>query len=271
MNAPSPAAERASGSSFYSGMRILPRAEREAMFEIYRLPRGRRHRRRSRPARGAARHCSLARRYRRALCRRSRRSSWRARPGGAQFDLARRFSRRHRRHGDGRRRRYPRARSGDARSLLRPRRLRGRAALGAGVRHGARRRPCACPSSRPRAAAHQYPARPRRGCGARAGSICRARRCATPASSAPIRGRCWQIRCSVRPVPRSSKLAKAHFQEARAIMAQNPRRAVRAPRIMGEAYRLILDQLMARGFAPPRAPVHLPRVRILLIVLRNLF
>src|SRR5580704_10369948 len=35
MSAPSQAAERASGSSFYRGMRILPRAEREAMFEIY--------------------------------------------------------------------------------------------------------------------------------------------------------------------------------------------------------------------------------------------
>src|SRR6266581_5961814 len=29
------AAERASGSSFYNAMRILPRAQREAMFEIY--------------------------------------------------------------------------------------------------------------------------------------------------------------------------------------------------------------------------------------------
>src|SRR5579864_2457214 len=35
MNQPSQAAARASGSSFYRGMRILPRAEREAMFEIY--------------------------------------------------------------------------------------------------------------------------------------------------------------------------------------------------------------------------------------------
>src|SRR5437588_1690101 len=33
MNAP--AAKRASGSSFYNAMRILPRAQREAMFEIY--------------------------------------------------------------------------------------------------------------------------------------------------------------------------------------------------------------------------------------------
>ena len=35
MNQPTPAAERASRSSFYTGMRILPRAQREAMFEIY--------------------------------------------------------------------------------------------------------------------------------------------------------------------------------------------------------------------------------------------
>ena len=66
-------------------------------------------------------------------------------------------------------------------------------------------------------------------------------------------------------------LAKVEFAQARAIMAQSPRRAVRAPRIMGEAYRLILDRLIARGFAPPRAPVHLPRAKILLVVLRNLF
>ena len=32
---PTPAAERASGSSFYTAMRILPRPQREAMFEIY--------------------------------------------------------------------------------------------------------------------------------------------------------------------------------------------------------------------------------------------
>lgn len=65
--------------------------------------------------------------------------------------------------------------------------------------------------------------------------------------------------------------AKAHFRAAGAIMAQSPRRAVRAPRIMGEAYGLILDRLVGRGFAPPRPPVRLPRVRILLIVFRNLF
>ena len=54
-------------------------------------------------------------------------------------------------------------------------------------------------------------------------------------------------------------------------MAQTPRRVVRAPRIMAQAYRLILDRLIARGFTPPRRPVRLPRAKIVLIVLRNLF
>jgi squalene synthase HpnD len=64
--------------------------------------------------------------------------------------------------------------------------------------------------------------------------------------------------------------ARAHFRQAQAIMAKCPRRVVRAPRIMGEAYRAILDKLVARGFAPPRAPVRHSRVKLLLILLRNL-
>ncbi|MGA8616453.1 MAG: presqualene diphosphate synthase HpnD [Xanthobacteraceae bacterium] len=66
------------------------------------------------------------------------------------------------------------------------------------------------------------------------------------------------------------ELAKGHFRQASAIMARERRRTVRAPRIMGEAYRIILDHLVARGFAPPRTRVRLPRARLLLIVLRNL-
>jgi squalene synthase HpnD len=65
-------------------------------------------------------------------------------------------------------------------------------------------------------------------------------------------------------------LAREHFREARAIMAQSPRRVVRAPRIMGDAYRAILDKLVARGFAPPRAPVRHSKLRLLFIVARNL-
>ncbi len=66
------------------------------------------------------------------------------------------------------------------------------------------------------------------------------------------------------------ELAQAAFREADAIMAQSPRRVVRAPRIMGQAYHVILEKLIARGFAPPRKKLRLPRLKLLLIVLRNL-
>jgi phytoene synthase len=64
--------------------------------------------------------------------------------------------------------------------------------------------------------------------------------------------------------------AREHFVEAEKIMAQQSRRTVRAPRIMGSAYRIILDGLVARGWAPPRAGLRLPRGRLVWIVLRNL-
>ncbi len=74
-----------------------------------------------------------------------------------------------------------------------------------------------------------------------------------------------------RPCAAIAALARQEFAEASAIMAQNPRRVVRAPRIMAEAYRLILEALVARGFEPPRDRIHLPRAKFLVIVLRNLF
>jgi presqualene diphosphate synthase len=45
---------------------------------------------------------------------------------------------------------------------------------------------------------------------------------------------------------------------------------VRAPRIMGQAYHVILEKLIARGFMAPREPVRLPKARLVLIVARNL-
>ena len=80
----------------------------------------------------------------------------------------RRFPSRHRRHGNGRDRRHPRARQCDARPLLQPGRERCRPPVGARLRHGGGDRRRARPSPRPRAPAHQYPARPRRGRGVRA-------------------------------------------------------------------------------------------------------
>jgi phytoene synthase len=65
--------------------------------------------------------------------------------------------------------------------------------------------------------------------------------------------------------------ARHHFAEADKIMARCPRKVVRAPRIMGKVYRVILDRLVARGFAAPRRPVRIPRARLLWIVLRHAF
>ena len=75
----------------------------------------------------------------------------------------------------------------------------------------------------------------------------------------------------VQPCAAIVTLAQADFASARAIMAQAPRRTVRAPRIMGEAYYLILRELIAQGFTPPRQRVRLPKAKFLLIVLRNFF
>jgi len=65
--------------------------------------------------------------------------------------------------------------------------------------------------------------------------------------------------------------AKIHFQKADEVMRRNSRRAVRAPRIMSKYYRAILDLLLARGFAAPRAPVHVNKLAKILILLRYAF
>jgi presqualene diphosphate synthase len=65
--------------------------------------------------------------------------------------------------------------------------------------------------------------------------------------------------------------AKMHFQKADEVMKRNARRVVRAPRIMSKYYRAILDLLVARGFASPRAPVRVNKVARIAILLRYAF
>jgi phytoene synthase len=65
--------------------------------------------------------------------------------------------------------------------------------------------------------------------------------------------------------------ARAHFAQADIVMVRSPRRTVRAPRIMAEAYLAILDRLVDRGWSPPRRPIHLPRARLLWIIMRHAF
>jgi squalene synthase HpnD len=62
--------------------------------------------------------------------------------------------------------------------------------------------------------------------------------------------------------------ARAHFEKADEVMGRSPRRVVRAPRIMSKYYRAILELLVARGFAAPRAPVRLNKIARLAILLR---
>jgi presqualene diphosphate synthase len=62
--------------------------------------------------------------------------------------------------------------------------------------------------------------------------------------------------------------AKSHFEQADAIMKRNSRRAVRAPRIMSKYYRSILELVLARGFTPPRQPVHVSKMARIAILLR---
>jgi presqualene diphosphate synthase len=63
----------------------------------------------------------------------------------------------------------------------------------------------------------------------------------------------------------------AHFDKADEVMRRNPRRVVRAPRIMSKYYRAILQLLLRRGFAQPRPPVRLNKMARMAIVLRYAF
>ena len=64
-------------------------------------------------------------------------------------------------------------------------------------------------------------------------------------------------------------LARWRFTEADKIMNAHPRRMVRTPRVMSEAYKSILAGLVARGWAAPRERVRLSKSRIAMIVLRH--
>jgi presqualene diphosphate synthase len=67
------------------------------------------------------------------------------------------------------------------------------------------------------------------------------------------------------------KAARSHFDKAAEIMSECPRRAVRAPRIMGEVYRAMLERMVARGFVSPRQPVRLGRLWLVWIITRYAF
>ena len=212
-------------------MRILPKPQREAMFEIYSFCRARRrHRRRWRPARrrlaqlqhwradidalyagsaaaAPARACSRGARPSICSARTFSPSStaWRwtwsptsARPIFATLDLY-----------------CDRVASAVGRLSVRVFGMEREAGPGARA------------SSRPRAAAHQYPARPRRGRRDRPALSAARGAGATPASPATILRRCWRVRRSTKPARRSPRAPSATSPKPTAIMARSPRRTVR--------------------------------------------
>ena len=65
-----------------------------------------------------------------------------------------------------------------------------------------------------------------------------------------------------------ASVAESHFEAAQQVFDRTPRRARRTPRIMGEAYRFILGRLYERGWAPPRTPLKLGKAKLILIVAR---
>jgi len=70
---------------------------------------------------------------------------------------------------------------------------------------------------------------------------------------------------------RVAALAHHHYDEAARILSARPKGRLATPRLMGAVYSEILKASEAAGFAPPRRRVSLPRRRLLALVLRQGF
>ncbi|HET7086667.1 MAG TPA: presqualene diphosphate synthase HpnD [Rhizomicrobium sp.] len=68
---------------------------------------------------------------------------------------------------------------------------------------------------------------------------------------------------------RLANLAHRHYDEAQRILAARPKGRIRTPRLMGAVYSEILRLSEVRGFAPPRQRVSLPKSKLLSLVLRQ--
>lgn len=66
-----------------------------------------------------------------------------------------------------------------------------------------------------------------------------------------------------------AECARENFSQADEIMSASERHIVRAPKIMEEVYRQMLEAMVARGWSPPRDPIHVNKSRLLWIALRH--
>ncbi len=65
-----------------------------------------------------------------------------------------------------------------------------------------------------------------------------------------------------------ANVAHGHFAESIQVMAREPLRIVRSPLLMARAYQHILDQLVARGWSAPRRRIRVAKSMLLWTVLR---
>jgi phytoene synthase len=66
-----------------------------------------------------------------------------------------------------------------------------------------------------------------------------------------------------------AETAEAHFREAHKILAARPPGRLAAPKLMGAVYHEILKRLTAAGWAPPRQRVKLSKPKLLWLVVRH--
>jgi phytoene synthase len=66
-----------------------------------------------------------------------------------------------------------------------------------------------------------------------------------------------------------ARLAHEHYAKADAILRAKPKGNLRAPRLMGTVYAAILSAMEAQGWNAPRTRVRLPKTQLAMLVLRN--
>ena len=72
-----------------------------------------------------------------------------------------------------------------------------------------------------------------------------------------------------RPCRSVAAIAREHYHKAASILRDGVRGQVRAPRVMAAVYAAILEKMELQGWAPPRARVHPSKAKLLLLVLQH--